>query len=281
MPNPLAEPDTQLIALVAAPLLIVVVIALAILLTRRLRSNRLQVTALDHELFVHGRSADRKIGEFSGFAHAVAFADRQNGRGPKQTMYLVSDPAKPAPIWIRVEEIEGLNHDRRRVVGYATGTGSDHDDPAALRSECRRRGWHLVEVVHDAGDRAALQFALELISGGEATCLLTVHLDRLAYTAFEFANLLEWFEEANASLVTLEPPLDTSTDEGKRMARVITSLGEAERAHALQSLESAPSEPAPIEPDEVIVEPDGSALERRLLGFGERAVRRYRRLSED
>jgi hypothetical protein len=246
------------------------------LFARKLRGNRLQVTALDHELFVQGRSADRKIGEFSGFAHAVAFADRQNGRGPKQTMYLVSDPAKPAPIWIRVEEIEGLNHDRRRVVGYATGPGSDHDDPAALRAECRRRGWHLVEVVHDAGDRAALQFALELISGGEATCMLTVHLDRLAYTAFEFGNLLEWFEEANASLVTLEPPLDTSTDEGKRMARVITSLGEAERAHAVQGLE-----PAPIEPDEVIVEPGGSALERSLLGFGERTVRRYKRLSED
>ena len=84
MPENLAGIDTQLIVLVAASLLIAALLGIAVLLVRRLRNNRLQVTALDHELFVHEQSADRKIGEFSGFAHAVAFADRQNGRGPKR-----------------------------------------------------------------------------------------------------------------------------------------------------------------------------------------------------
>jgi hypothetical protein len=116
-------------------------------------------------------------------------------------MYLVSDPAKPAPFWVGVEELAGLNHDRRRVVGYAAPPGGE-SDLGTIDAECRRLGWRLVQVVWETGERTGLKRALELIANGEATGLLVVRPDSVADTAYEFANLLEWLAEMDASMVS-------------------------------------------------------------------------------
>lgn len=96
------------------------------------------------------------------------------------------------------------------VLGYARvstaeqagdGYGLDAQE-AAIREECERRGWALLEVVREEGasakslDRPALRHALERIAAGEASGLIAAKLDRLSRSVVDFGVLLEWFEEA-------------------------------------------------------------------------------------
>jgi hypothetical protein len=81
-----------------------------------------------------------------------------------------------------------------RVLGYVrvstieqaeSGLGIAAQE-AAIRSECDRRGWDLMEVVADEGesgkslDRPGLQFVLTRIANGEADGLVAAKLDRIA-----------------------------------------------------------------------------------------------------
>jgi DNA invertase Pin-like site-specific DNA recombinase len=129
------------------------------------------------------------------------------------------------------------------VLGYArvstaeqagNGYGLDAQE-AAIRDECARRGWTLLEVVRDEGasakslDRPGLRSALERIAAGEAGGLLASKLDRLSRSVVDFGVLLEWFGEADATLVALDLGLDTSTPGGRLVANVFASVAEWER----------------------------------------------------
>jgi DNA invertase Pin-like site-specific DNA recombinase len=106
---------------------------------------------------------------------------------------------------------------------------------STIRAECERRGWHLVEVVLDAGesgknlDRPGLRHALELVADRKATVLVASKLDRISRSVLDFAALLEWFGAADASLVALDVGVDTSTPGGRLVANVFASVAEWER----------------------------------------------------
>jgi DNA invertase Pin-like site-specific DNA recombinase len=105
----------------------------------------------------------------------------------------------------------------------------------AIRDECERRGWTLVEVVRDEGasakslDRPGLRSSLERIAAGEASGLLASKLDRLSRSVVDFGVLLEWFTAADATLIALDLGLDTSTPGGRLVANVFASVAEWER----------------------------------------------------
>jgi DNA invertase Pin-like site-specific DNA recombinase len=114
------------------------------------------------------------------------------------------------------------------------GYGLDAQE-AAIRDECDRRGWRLLEVIRDEGtsakslDRPGLQRALERIATGEASGLVAAKLDRLSRSVVDFGVLLEWFEQAGATLVALDLGLDTSTPGGTLVANVFASVAQWER----------------------------------------------------
>lgn len=105
---------------------------------------------------------------------------------------------------------------------------------AAIRRECDHRGWVLVDVIADEGrtgktlDRPGLMSALERIVGGEADGLVASKLDRLSRSVVGFSTLLQWFQDADATLVVLDPALDTSTPSGRLTANVFASVAEWE-----------------------------------------------------
>jgi DNA invertase Pin-like site-specific DNA recombinase len=129
------------------------------------------------------------------------------------------------------------------VIGYARVSTAEQNEngygleaqEAAIRAECERRGWTLLEVIRDEGvsgkslDRPGIRLALERIAAGKASGLIASRLDRLSRSVVDFGLLLEWFTEARATLVALDLGIDTSTSGGRLVANVFASVAEWER----------------------------------------------------
>jgi DNA invertase Pin-like site-specific DNA recombinase len=121
-----------------------------------------------------------------------------------------------------------------RVIGYLTseddvGGTDDKDSVAAIDAACERSGWNLVEVVRDthagpALGRPGLRYALERIGRAEAQGLVMNDLERLSRSIVELGTLLAWFRDADASLIALDLDVDTSTPEGRHVAKTLIAL---------------------------------------------------------
>src|SRR5947208_108517 len=91
-----------------------------------------------------------------------------------------------------------------RVIGYVRVSTDEQRSSgaglaaqrAAIEAECRRRGWHLVEIIEDAGysakdlKRPGVQVALETLQRGEAGALVIAKLDRLSRSMLDFTALM-------------------------------------------------------------------------------------------
>lgn len=106
---------------------------------------------------------------------------------------------------------------------------------SALRRAFAYRGWELDELVRDEGisgstlNRPGLRGALERIAAGDVDGLVVAKLDRLTRSMRDFCEIVDWFEEAAAPLVMLEPDVDTSTPAGRAVAHVMVAFAEMER----------------------------------------------------
>jgi DNA invertase Pin-like site-specific DNA recombinase len=106
---------------------------------------------------------------------------------------------------------------------------------ATLRRAFEYRGWQLVELVREEGvsgsslNRPGLRHALEQIAVGDVDGLVVAKLDRLTRSMRDFCEIVDWFEEARAPLVMLEPDVDTSTPAGRAVAHVMVAFAEMER----------------------------------------------------
>ena len=78
-------------------------------------------------------------------------------------------------------------------------------------------------------ERPGLNHALELLTAGEATCLVVAGLDRLSRSAANLGTVIEWLEEVGARLVVIDIDLDTHTEEGRLAARALVRVGALER----------------------------------------------------
>ncbi len=131
-----------------------------------------------------------------------------------------------------------------RAVGYirvstaeqaAGGLGLDAQE-TAIREECRRRGWELVEVFTDAGlsagsrSRPALDAALDALAAIPplASVLVVAKLDRLARSVPDYARLVERSLAQRWSLVALDSP-EASTPQGEAMQAMTAVFAQLEK----------------------------------------------------
>src|SRR5262245_23562337 len=107
--------------------------------------------------------------------------------------------------------------------------------PRAIIAECRRRGWHLVETIEDAGysardlRRPGIQTALRTLEEGKASALVVAKLDRLSRSMLDFSNLMARATAEHWALVALDVAVDTSTPSGEAMANMLATFSQFER----------------------------------------------------
>jgi len=106
---------------------------------------------------------------------------------------------------------------------------------AAIEADCVRRGWHLVEVVEDAGysakdlKRPGVQVALETLRKGDADALVVAKLDRLSRSMLDFTTVMATASKQGWALVALDCAVDTTTPAGEAMANMLATFAQFER----------------------------------------------------
>jgi len=130
-----------------------------------------------------------------------------------------------------------------RVIGYMRVSTEEQAESragleaqrAAILAEAERRGWHLVEVIEDAGfsgkslKRPGIATALDALRRHRADALVVAKLDRLSRSLLDLAGLMETATREHWALVALDVNVDTTTPSGKAMASMMGVFAQLER----------------------------------------------------
>ncbi|HEX6458133.1 MAG TPA: peptidoglycan-binding protein [Thermoleophilaceae bacterium] len=138
-------------------------------------------------------------------------------------------PSQPVPLELPAQEV---------VLGYVSSDDprSGAPDEAAIRAACADRGWRLAVLVRDSGTesgeplgQSGLTYALGELSEGRASRLVVHRLTHLVSSVAELRVVLGWFMYTGVALTALDVGLDTSSSEGRLVARVLMSLAGSEQ----------------------------------------------------
>jgi DNA invertase Pin-like site-specific DNA recombinase/peptidoglycan hydrolase-like protein with peptidoglycan-binding domain len=238
-----AEGPTWLtIALICAAVLAAAALA-GVVARRRSPSGTPAMLPIGRELFVEGHSDHPTVGTFRGIALGAAVSPRASD-DPGQTRYLVDDPRKPAPVWVRGSDIRRSPSrlaEGEAVIGYVAADADPTREQRAfmdIEALCEQAGWTLEEIIREREmgrmpDRPGLRRALEIIAAGEARGMIVTDAHSVTDSLADLGALLEWFRDAEAAFIALDLDLDTTTPSGHRTATTVMSVAawETERGH--------------------------------------------------
>lgn len=126
------------------------------------------------------------------------------------------------------------------AIGYARGRDAAEfkRHKAVIERACSQRGWTLASLVRDshaakAGgrNRSGLAYALEQLTNGDASRLVTGRLDHLARSPRRLGALLEWCAGHGVDLVAVDVGLDTSRHDGRLVAGRLLAAARNGGAH--------------------------------------------------
>src|SRR5215218_9644410 len=106
------------------------------------------------------------------------------------------------------------------AIGYACAAAPGAPDltwqRAAIEVACHDAGLELDELVGDRAprfgkglERPGIAHALQRLAAGDAGCLVVARVEHLSASLGELAELLDWLQELELRLISLDPPLDT------------------------------------------------------------------------
>jgi DNA invertase Pin-like site-specific DNA recombinase/peptidoglycan hydrolase-like protein with peptidoglycan-binding domain len=210
-------------------------LAVAVVRTRRRDDDDPPLlAAIDRDLYLEGTSDRADVGAFRGFALATA-VPADGGEDAGRVRYLVDDPRKPAPVWVRGADVRRSPSQLRPgapVIGYVTvDRDAAREQQAFIEIEalCERAGWKLEEIVRDRDSgrfvgRPGLMGALERIAAGDAHGLIISDARSVVRSLSDLGALLEWFRDAQAALIAVDLDLDTATIEGHQTAATLIAV---------------------------------------------------------
>ena len=146
-----------------------------------------------------------------------------------------TEAAKPtARSTVRPTPEPGGRRDGVPALGYASAGVADgqelHNQIAAIHRACAQRGLALDGVITDfvqgkdtGQERPGLQYVLQRLAAGEASCLVVTELGRLGRSAPEVDDVVDWLRRREARLVAVGNGLDTTAGTGGK-ANTLVSL---------------------------------------------------------
>jgi hypothetical protein len=154
---------------------------------------------------------------------------RRRGRGeaPPAAAEQPSAPQPPRPLPVPRRS--------ERVVAYTNGRNPRdlHHQAETIERACSEHGWALAQVVRERrngnGHRPGLRFALEQLADGGGTRLVACRVQDVGRNRRELAALLGWCARNGVDLVALDVGLDTSTRDGRLLARSLVTSGRRAR----------------------------------------------------
>jgi len=107
---------------------------------------------------------------------------------------------------------------------------------------CRRRGWEPVEFIDNDTSatrrkrRPAFEQMMTAVDDGDIQVIVAKHMDRLLRRLSELEGIIARCEARDVHIVTAADGVDTSTDGGRTVARIMSSIaqGEMERKSSRQ-----------------------------------------------
>jgi DNA invertase Pin-like site-specific DNA recombinase len=230
------------IALICAAVLAAAALA-GLVARRRTPSGTPAMLPIGRELFLEGHSEHPTVGAFRGIALGAAVPPRASD-DPGQTRYLIDDPRKPAPVWVRGSEIRRSPSrlaEGEAVIGYVAADANPAREQQAfmeIEGLCEQAGWTLEEIIREREmgrmpDRPGLRRALEYIAAGQARGMVVTDAHSVTDSLADLGALLEWFRDADAAFIALDLDLDTTTPSGHRIASTVMTVAawETERGH--------------------------------------------------
>jgi peptidoglycan hydrolase-like protein with peptidoglycan-binding domain len=216
---------------------------LNLLVVTLLAAMALVVAALAHVLARRRALAveERAIAVLGGGAVEAATearaAERTGVRPRRPNQGRESDPSFPPNATV------GTADPRRaeavRAIGYVRSAGSPpltgyavRRQIAAIGGMCDRRGWNLIEIVHDEtaapeeGNSHPLAATLERLIHEKSSCLVVAELGRLSRSPAELGHVLDELRRYGVRLVAIDAQVDTGTSEGRLVTEALIAAGE-------------------------------------------------------
>ncbi|TCL08254.1 DNA invertase Pin-like site-specific DNA recombinase [Shimia isoporae] len=132
-------------------------------------------------------------------------------------------------IYTRKSSEEGLDQDFNSL-------DAQHEACAACIASQKHEGWKLLPTRYDDGgksggtlERPALQQLLADIKAGLIDMVVVYKIDRLTRSLADFARLVDQFEEADCSFVSVTQAFNTSSSMGRLTLNVLLSFAQFER----------------------------------------------------
>ncbi|NDW45425.1 recombinase family protein [Ruegeria sp. PrR005] len=113
---------------------------------------------------------------------------------------------------------------------------AQHEACAAYIASQKHEGWKLVPARYDDGglsggtlERPALQCLLDHVEAGRVDMIVVYKIDRLTRSLMDFARLVDRFEAAGCSFVSVTQAFNTSSSMGRLTLNVLLSFAQFER----------------------------------------------------
>lgn len=142
---------------------------------------------------------------------------------------MTAKPVVRCAIYTRKSSEEGLDQ------GF-NSLDAQYEACAAFVASQRHEGWSLVNGRFDDGgvsggilERPALQTLLAEIDAGRVRMVIVYKIDRLTRSLADFARLVERFEAAGCSFVSVTQSFNTATSMGRLTLNVLLSFAQFER----------------------------------------------------
>ena len=141
----------------------------------------------------------------------------------------ITTPVRRCAIYTRKSSEEGLEQDFNSL-------HAQRESCEAYINSQKHEGWVAVPTIYDDGgysggsmDRPALKQLLADIKSGLVDVVVVYKVDRLTRSLSDFARIVEIFDEAGASFVSVTQQFNTTTSMGRLTLNVLLSFAQFER----------------------------------------------------